>query len=458
MASNTLFSDTEEISLHSNFYPSSQPFIGKVVIQIPEEAVTDDVIIDAKKRTDIVENAPVLESRPQNLLHFEYDRIPKGVGKFVLKIFDPTWELEDKIIRAKGLLGFKFGYSDDEYAMSPLFVGKVSNYTIDFQMNGVIICLFGLTLGFELALVKKFSSVVGKKISDIVKEKAIAAGYDEDHIFIEATKDVLSRNSTENTDLSQNIFTQKGLSDIDFISDYLIAYARTEQDIGDYRLYTEQGNDGEFELHFHTPHYKIPGKESEKIKAFTQYKDPNSPVITFRPSWNMTATQFGGLGGSFQAIIDINSKEIVTNSSDLNKKPLIYDNSPNTVVEKASSDESDATKSPLVFKYTNFTAHESSQLGSQVDAEFAQQALGAVQGELEIHGTNKLKFMEKIAVIVYIPSSSNFGPNKKLVHWISGYYRINGLKDVITRGSFKTYISLISSGRTVAQDKVKEQT
>jgi len=467
MADQGLFKDVEEVSLFSgsdpnsafaDFYPTSQPFIGQVILKIPKIKVENDTLPDIEAIKSLVADADVLEDRPQNLLNFEYNRLTKGVGTFSITLFDPTWELEETIVHSKGVLGFQYGYSQQD-TLSPLYIGKVLNYSIEFKLNGVILCLTGLTLGMELALVKEFNAESDQLISDIVKNIALDAGYAEEDIYIEPTVSVLRRDDLEDTGLKNKLFNKIGISDLKFIKDHLIPLAiGSDTKQGCYEVFSQLGNKGTQEFHFHTQHFKCPTEES-KIKGFSQYKNKNSPVISFKPSWDMTVAQFGGGGGTFHSAIDINSKEVISVFKDAVNTSGSYDgNSPNSTVETPTdkSNAFDPHKNQAAFSVSRSVEHTQSLLEAQSTANFSKNMLGALKAKLEIFGTHKIKFLEKIAVIMYIPGKKSNGDTEQLTHWISGYYRVVGITDIITKGSFVTYLDLMTAGRQIAEDKVKE--
>ena len=90
---------TDEVTLSSKYYPSSQPFLTQFLIQFPKK-VEKTSSESFKFVAEYADNADdILEIRPNNLINFSANEKPQGIGTFSITLFDPQWnKIESKII------------------------------------------------------------------------------------------------------------------------------------------------------------------------------------------------------------------------------------------------------------------------------------------------------------------------------------------------------------------------
>lgn len=451
-----LFTDTKEVLLNSGYYPADQPFLPQVLIQFPKKVTASATGRNIPTFDGLND---LLEFRPNNLVAFSLEDIQGGVGSFTLTLFDSSWhKIEDKILSSKGFIRVRYGYADNASLSVSSFLSKqgniispwydclITNYSIKFGLEGVTIFMTGICTGYKLNMVKVFNAFSqGQKISDIVK--MIAKDFGITKTVIEETEGVRTREGLETTEEGQKIFRQQGQTAMSFIINSLIPFARSASDrtSGNYKFFIKSTEDGP-ELHFHTPYYDPSTSSSKQIvPAFTLHKSPNTPVLSFNPLWDMSTVQLNGVGHSFSAIIDANTKATIPYTNNLLSVPQKFDNKSGVIVFKPS-DFNPEQKEVKTFSRNMVPYRFPDEQKAIIDTNLSSRYMGAIQAILKIQGTASFGLFDKIAVIVYVPQQ-NMQINRN-VHWISGYYRIDGIKHDINAGNYITTLSLITDGRS----------
>jgi hypothetical protein len=185
----------------------------------------------------------------------------------------------------------------------------------------------------------------------------------------------------------------------------------------------------------------------------------------------MSTIQLAGGGGSFNTIIDANTKQVIDIRADLGKNNNVIqatDNKPNILEEKPDN-LLYINKDKPAFFINREQPRYTMELKAKTDADFSRRVMGAIRATLQIIGTPKFKVMDRIAVLVYIPSDESKisgivesmingekvtqAVTKKNVHWISGYFRIIRIKDHISAGNFTTTFELVTDTRGQVADK-----
>jgi hypothetical protein len=450
-----VFLNTKEITLDSGYYPTSQPFLPKVLIQFPASVAKDGNSVNKPvyKSTD-----DILEIRPNNLLNFTFEEILNGVGSFTLTLYDASWhKVEDKILNSKGLVRLKFGYEDNSSldittlinkkkanTLTPWYDCLITSYSIKFGLEGVTLFISGTATGYQLNMVKVFNAFSGEKpISKIVEDLATEAGFNKQ--VIEPTKIIRTRESLESTEEGNKIFRQQGSTNLSFIVDNLIKFANNESDNGNYKFFIKSTENGP-ELHFHTPYYsQITSSTTQEVPAFTLHKSGNSPVISFDPLWDMALVQIMGTGHTYSAIIDANTKATIPYSTDMNSNPQSFDNKSGIVLMDPKNFSTSKNKIQTFNREMVSCTFPDEQI-VMLNTKISQRYMGAIEASLQVQGTTAFNLCDKIAVIVYVPQQ-----DRKITrnfHWISGYYRILGIKHSISAGSFVTTFNLATDGRS----------
>lgn len=506
----TLFSDVKEITLDdSSYYANNQPMLSRVLVDFTARADTDATdtksltkegaqsvgasAIEAAKQT-VLESITggLAEQRPQRLISFDYNRTVDGIGQFSLVIFDSTWtEIEEKLVKNKGEFRLQYGYSDGtENTISPWYSLKAFQYKCDFKMQGVVLTITGLGTGWKMNVGQAYKGFEEKKISEIIKQMAKDAGIFTDYeTWVEETADVLTYDDMEAVGQIPKKFQITAQTPFQFVLNKLRPYAKNKEGQGNYVFFFDNTPKGDTVLHFHTPYFlpkkKVSGseymnavKQAEQIAGigtvpgFTMFKSPNSPVLNFNPDWRMSTIQLAGGGGTFNTIIDANSKQVVDIRADLTKNNNVIqatDNKPNIVEEKPDKLLYVNKDKPSFFINKDQPTRYTTELKTKTDADFSRRIIGAIRGTLQIVGTPKFKIMDRIAVLVYIPSDESKitgmiesivsgekisqAVTKKNVHWISGYFRIIKIRDTISAGSFTTTLELVTDTRGQVVDK-----
>jgi hypothetical protein len=499
----TLFSDVNEITLNNSlYYANNQPMLARVVIDFTPQgnvgvettfgqlspSVINQIASNIPVASTVLESVPSLftgtgiEDRPQRLISFEYNRITNGVGSFTLTLFDSTWqEIETKLVQAKGVFKFQYGYSDGtENTISPWYNAKAIQYKIDFFLQGVILTISGLTLGWKMNLAKKYDAFSSYKISEIVKELATDAGITDTEI--EETQDVLVPDAMEVVDQIPKNFQLTAQTPLSFVIQKLIPYAKNKEGQGNYVFFFDVTSDGKEVLHFHTIYYAFAAKTGQSVfqqastfqktlqtagigstPGFTLFKDKNSPVRNYQPDWRMSTVQLCGGGRVFNSIMDANTKQILNIKADLDENNNVLqltDNKPNIVQENIKDYVSSSEKDTSAFYInTRNTSRHGFELKAKTDADFSRRIIGAMKAHLEIVGTPKFKCCDKIAVLIYVPGD-NILSTQKNVHWISGYFRIIKIIEHISAGTYTTTFELVTDtrGQVVNQPVKMEQT
>lgn len=477
------FADVEDVALDDpTYYPVNQPYVPRVLIKFPTVTETPEKTVSSLDLTD----NKYLEVYPNNLLSFSCNIITDTVARMTLSLFDPSWgEIEETLVKNRGIFALRFGYPEN--FVSPWYKVQTTGYSLEFKQSGIIIHIAGIMTGFQLNLTKKFKGFGDKNqlISDIVEEivQDINNSGDKDfqikkeNVFIEKTSSVFSRDKISDPSLGEKLFQQSGQTDIEFICNELAKYAiSADTNQGDYKFFIDVDpvtNDIEF--HFHSMMYKVQRKGNQpssqfnlqggrattaqqsttkKVPAFTMFKEKNTPLINFSPLWNQTVANITGSSGNFSAIIDLN-KTTFSQVKSASNTPVVTDNSGGIVdTQKEVKDDPEQTvqKKSNAGKYTpggNVYALVAEETSKQTQA-----IMGAIRAEIEIVGNPRsFRIFDKIAVLVYSPRQSN--ENEKLVHWISGYFRILGITHIIQAGKYTTKLHLMTDVRqTVYTDKI----
>jgi hypothetical protein len=311
-------------------------------------------------------------------------------------------------------------------------------------MEGVTLFLTGLTTGYTLNMVQVFSVFAdNSSISDIVKKIASTAGFTSPRPVIEPTKKIYTREQLEKSEQGQKIFRQEGQTSLTFIVDCLRDFAISEQDgkAGDYKFFIKSTKNGP-ELHFHTAYYD---SSTSSVPAFTLHKSRNSPVINFEPLWDMAIIQLRGAGDSFSAIIDANTKATIPYSTDTDAVPQKYDNKAGIIKFKPANFNVEK-KEVKTFRREILPQLYTDEQVALLNTKLSRRRQGALQAMLKVQGTTAFNLLDKIAVIIYVPQQDI--SLKRNIHWVSGYYRIVGIKHEISAGSYTTTFTLFTDGRS----------
>lgn len=451
-----LFTDTKEVLLDSGYYPADQPFLPQVLVQFPKKVTSSTTGRNIPIFDDLTD---LLEFRPNNLISFSLDDIQDGIASFTLTLFDSSWhKVEDKILSSKGFIRIRYGYADaaslsissflskQKSTLSPWYDCLITNYSIKFGLEGVTLFITGTCTGYSLNAVKVFNAFSqGQKISDIVSK--IAGDFGITKKVIEPTEGIKTRESLETTEEGEKIFRQQGQTSLSFIIENLIPFAKSasDQTSGNYKFFIKNTEEGP-ELHFHTPYYD-PSTSSSKqvVPAFTLHKSPNSPVISFDPLWDMSTIQIQGVGHAFSAIIDANTKATIPYTNNLLAVPQKFDNKSGVVVFKPS-DFNTEQKEIKTFSRNIVPYRFPKEQKAVLDTTLSKRYIGAIQAILKIQGSVSFGLLDKIAVIIYVPQQNM--QTSRNVHWISGYYRIIGIKHDINAGNYITTLTLATDGRS----------
>lgn len=479
IVSSDLFGDIDEVTTTSDYYNLDTPYTGYVWITFPQATVagpdaSGNVLGGISTSANALSTVSDLISvRPQQLREFSISRLINGIGQFKLTLFDPNYtEIESKLVKNKGTIAFKYGYSDKYSSagtgpgVSPLYTGKVLSYSIEFFLEGAEISMNGLSAGHELNLIRTFkahNNFEGKRISDIVTDMATDAGLIP---IVETTARLLTRAESDNVDKIDKVFLQTGETSLQFIINKLLPYAVNNSGDANYGVFVKL-NKGKTELHFHTPYYKPSDSSTttssststavgtakasvstEIVPTFTMFKDKDSVLKSFRPDWKMSTYQIIGGGSTFSAAVNSTSKDI---------RMILVDNNaavPQTVDGKDNKgiNETPKLKGKQISTYNAMVMPGPSkeEQDARVLAALSTRHIGAISATAEILGNaSSFNIFDKVAVVIYIPKGSDVASlGSQNVHWVSGYYRISGITDIIRGGDFITHLSLITDGRS----------
>lgn len=443
-----LFANTDEVTLDSEYYPNQEPFSPRLWVRVPDSITGKD----EKIKPVYNEATEFALSRPNIYVNFSLEEITDGIGSFSLTLYDQSWhKIEDKILKSKGHLRVIFGHDNDQpistnKLLSPWYDCLVTNYSVKFGMEGVTLFLTGLTTGYTLNMVQVFSVFADNtSISDIVKKIAAAAGFEK--VVIEPTKKIYTREQLEKSEQGQKIFRQEGQTSLVFIVECLKDFAISEQDgkAGDYKFFIRNTRNGP-ELHYHTAYYDPSTSSSSlSVPAFTLHKSRNSPVMNFEPLWDMAIIQLRGAGDTFSAIIDANTKATIPYSTDTDAVPQKYDNKAGIIKFKPANFNTEKKEIKTFRRELIPQIYQDEQV-ALLNTKLSRRRQGALQAMLTVQGTTAFNLLDKIAVIVYVPQQDI--SLKRNIHWVSGYYRIVGIKHQISAGSYTTTFTLFTDGRS----------
>lgn len=486
--SDQLFTDITEVttdnSKGTNFYPDTQPFLAKVWIRFPQSfsattTTTSGTGIDTSSTSNFSQSLGVgtttsstsftpnygsdeLEIRPQNLISFDFQRMINGIGMFSITLFDPTWTtIEDKIIKNKGYISFRYGYVEGQKTegsnlISNWYKGKIFNYKMKFQMEGVTLTISGLTFGFEFAIPKGFNvdGLKGQKISDIVKN---IAG-DNYETVIEPTSSVLSQDALDDSNLTEKNFNITGEDKFRYILETLQKYAKNENLQGGYNFFIKNPptSDKKPELHFHTLYYKD-NSDNSVTYGFTQFKEKNPALLSFEPNWQMSLVQIQGAGSTLSVATDFVTKRTEAKIINNDTIPQQSDGGGNIIKDDSTTYKvGEANKDNLSFFIHVKPSRTITENDAIVQANYSKRIRNAFTGRLVILGTPAFDLCQKIAVIVYVPQQDTMTANFKNTHYVSGYFRIIKIQDHISAGSFTTTMELTTTARKALEGEAME--
>ena len=396
----------------------------------------------------------VMASTPQNFLALKVDKITNGSGNFSMTLFDPTWgEIERAIIEGKGKLSFEYGFVNSDGVIvkkSGLTDGLVTSYSIDFSMRGCTLHITGLISGYEMNTVKVIRSYSGMKIHEIAKQIAEDSGI-FGKIVVQPTKTVLSPDNPEESDFVEKNWFQAKETDLQFIIQKLVQFAQPEVGTGAYVVAMFTNKDGIKEFHFHTNTYteetaQSSGQGAESVPAYTLFKNKNTPVLDFKPQWDMSLTQIMGGTSTWTATFDPTTMRLVSEEATPKTHPSDKDGKswqdPNIMNKDIM--ESIKEETAITGQVPDAPA-SSDQATTQLASTYATRTMGGITANLDIIGDPTVDPLTKIAVIVYVPSGNDGAAGN--IHWISGYYRILTITDTIQGGRFVTSFNLVTEGQ-----------
>ena len=197
-------------------------------------------------------------------------------------------------------------------------------------------------------------------------------------------------------------------------------------------------------------------KNTNLVPGFTQFRNKNSALIRFTPNWSAVITQIAGGGGTTSAIIDTNSKDCSKYSADLNSNPQKLGSKSNMTVLNPDTYLPKDSKGLKAFNMMITPERSVNQNQAVVQADFSRSAIASSTAILEIFGTPNFYLTQKIAVFIFKPQGDNLVASTDNVHWVSGFFQIIQISDIIKAGKFITIFKLVTEGRgLVAPDKVK---
>lgn len=432
----------EEVTLNSDFYPIKQPFIATIKFSIPTTNTasgqsTENIL------NSFVEN--LIDVTPQNQVSLTHEKTKDGLGPFTLSLFDPGFSvIRKKIEKAKGQILFQYGYfnSTDKKLVSPLYVGFVQNYDMKFTMNGAFITFYGITLGYDIAIVKYYDTpTADEKISDVVKKIAGKFHYETD--FIEPTADLLVPCGVFSTAYEHKKFNWNGETNLQFILQSLASYAVNDKGQR-FNFFIKITKEGKKEFHFHSVDWEKNNPKQEKTPAFTMFSSPNSALLDFRPNWEVSTANIWHTGETAIALIDAYNKEqsyeLLTPKN--TNPPLvggddINSNPPDNYVEQGAENN-------FIFYRKDEKASNSRAKSEALASALANiDRYKAFRGSLDIVGNPNFNVLDQIAVIVYTPKQDSFTSIGQKNHDdISGYFFISKITEKIEVGKYITTFEL----------------
>jgi hypothetical protein len=411
---------------------------------------------------------------PQNLISFTYDSFPKGAGEFTFQLYDPNYtEIETKIVKNLGHIAFQYGYSKNRTNASNLIFGKIIGYSLTPMLEGVFITFNGVSTGWALNIVKKpiqysddniYKGLEKEPItiSNFVNKLALDYGFTESwQRIIEPTEQIISRgiglNSNNPTHIKFNATADKTCFQY-IVETLTLTASSAEGNPGYYYFFVEQTVKGPI-LHFHTLLFKQKDDKGNPLKTtatklFTIFKNKNTVVRDFAPDWSVSTANITG-GARLAAIgydphnkVIITSEQAIKNVSDaIQGTPTNYvmvDNAP-----KISESLSIKSKEGVTSLYAS-GGTSVNELEKSLKIKFEEKVLQALQATLTIQGTHQLNMLQNIAVHWYIPKGNmkrNVLSQNQQIHWISGDFWIQGIKQHISKGDWQTILSLGAPGR-----------
>lgn len=456
----------DEITYDHEIYKSvgsQNPSVAYVWISFPpiaSENITNEELMKisvsgTQANVEEIKNN-LLTYPPQNLISFSISRYLMGIGNFNLALYDNNYtEIESKLIDNRGVIAFKYGYANNEELASPWSIGIVTSYSLNFQLEGTYMSLTGLSTGWILNTTKEAKPFSGTKIakdktiqttliSDYVRELAEENGFPEKQQVIEDTSSVYARGTALKGNEKSAVPLNATVSDtpFDHIINTLCPKASNKEGNGGYVFYIEATNIGPV-LHFHTLEYL----NTLKRKLFTLFKNPNTVVRSFQPDWAMALVQMQQGGKTSVISYDMANKKVI--KTVVNSKEKVVPVTGGVLAP-------DIPVTPTSDKKVNFTIRSNGQSQSILDKEAMSnvtvQSSQAVSATLVIQGTPAITMLETVAVHVYIPKgphSTRVDGGERLIHWISGDFKVTKITDKIDKGDYTTTLDLMFGGRDI---------
>lgn len=357
---------------------------------------------------------------PQYLLNLNHRRnMLDTANEFSFSIYDDTAiELELAIAEGHDNVRFRYGWVNGE--STPVFSGKIWDYTIEFQSGGAVLNVTGTSTALEAHAVAATATYAGLDIHDIVKQIAKREGWKVG--YIEPCVPITGYYANEVKEKVKKPFTQKNVSSTKFIKEQLIPYAiSSKTGEGGFNLYFEDTSKTPT-VYFAPPNYK---KAVTKSLNLDINAGRRSAVVSFTPEVKGSLLMQGG--GTVEATaIDSLSNNMTT---------LTYSDSSN------ASKTLTGPKSIVDFKKgkqaINLSSASLQEMSHKAASLWSKNANLMYSASLEMIGDPTMKANSLVEV--------NVVTNKGKPHHTSGIYLVTEVDDDISGGMFMSNLKLMKN-------------
>lgn len=423
---------------------------------------------------------PVASSLKGGVRSFSFDRVTNGVGHFSMSLVDPNWiDIEQAILNAQGEVSFQYGYEGN---LGPSIKATVVGIELEPFLNYVALNISGLCLGTNLVRNSMFLSACQanpatnevvtsiikntplkiRRISDFVKDLALASGFKEKNLIIDPTADIPIKDDLFATDDVQKIFNSKGSNLFTFIVRKLLphaidpeeAAARAEKErTGStdeiksvpFVFYIKMAPNGiEEEFHFHR---QDKFKDVENVVAvFNLFSDPDTRVISYKPSFEHMIANITRGSSVFAWTYSPLSGTLFEEFGSVEQ-------SPSAIVPDyyKAGDLGTVPSLTQAVKLLGYTA-DGTVAKRKAARALAMSSNAPLTADLLLVGDAGYNICDIIDINVNIP----FGTSQGNPHSTSNRYMVLGIKDAVEMGVFTTHLQLgTASGSTPQGKKAK---
>lgn len=365
--------------------------------------------------------------RPDALLGFSYTRTTDNAGNVAtINLIDKDKDRLEPMFVGLDTEPVYFQYGYTEGRLSPWYSAVVTEYTPEYVVEGTKINVNMVTQGLMGTLGEERKKTVAwteKRIDEIVAEIASQRGWDTE---IDETEEVPDNPWMEKSEVGPKQFTQQNLTDEQFIVQVLLPRAIRKSDgVGGYAFWFDD-TDGKTKIHFHPPRM-----DAAPVKTYHFMFDKMSEVVSYSPMMTPMIAKSFGAGVVGLPFMDVRTGEYkVVEIHDSNTPEKVLLGGPLSLVEAPKNERQHAIPLRVVA--------DEDQAKQMAKAAFMQMYNATFGASLTIVGDPTLKPFSVIRVI--------FVHKEGKVHYTSGLWLVQQIKDTISAGKYLSQLTLTRTG------------